>query len=152
MFDPLAQATVGDAFTVVLILVAVVIALAGLLFFFTYGFLYFKALLAGAHVGIFEIIGMRLRGVPPGVIVESRIMAEKAGLQVPTAMLEVHHLAGGSVQRVVNACIAAQKAGIDLAYEQACAADLAGRDPLEATGSDPRTEAFDEPDPSRGRE
>ncbi|MCK4375237.1 MAG: flotillin-like FloA family protein, partial [Candidatus Brocadiae bacterium] len=79
MYPVMAQ-EVGETLLVVLVLVLVVVIIALLLFFFSYGFLYIKALLARAHVGILEIIGMKLRGVRPSVIVDSRIMTVKAGL------------------------------------------------------------------------
>ncbi len=151
MLMPLA-AQGADALLIVLILVAIVVVLGLLLFFFTYGFLYIKALLAGAHVGIFEIIGMRLRGVKPSVIVDSRIMAIKAGLPVETVALETHYLAGGNVLNVIRALIAASKAKIQLTYNQACAIDLAGRDVLEAVRTSVNPKVIDCPDPTKGRE
>jgi len=152
MLGLLAQAGGTEALMIVLILVAIVIVLAFLLFFFTYGFLYIKALLANAHVGIFEIVGMRLRGVRPKVIVDSRIMAIKAGLPAATAALETHYLAGGNVLNVIRALIAASKARIELTYNQACAIDLAGRDVLEAVRTSVNPKVIDCPDPTRGRE
>lgn len=79
-----------------------------------------------------DLVGMRLRKVPPGVIVRSLITAHKAGIPVETAKLEAHFLAGGQVQNVINALISADKAKIDLDFERATAIDLAGRDVLEA--------------------
>lgn len=94
--------------------------------------LFIQALLSGAPVGIFELIGMRLRGVDPKVIVYSRIAATKAGIQISTNQLETHYLARGNVGRVVQALISAEKANINLTFQRACAIDLAGRDVLEA--------------------
>jgi len=151
----LAQALQGDAreaAVVIIGLVLIVLFVAFLLFFFSYGFLYIKALLAGAHVGIFEIIGMRLRGVRPSVIVDSRIMAMKAGLPAETKDLETHYLAGGNVLNVIRALIAASKARIALTFNQACAIDLAGRDVLEAVRTSVNPKVIDCPDPTRGRE
>ena len=95
---------------------------------------------SGARVGFGELIGMRLRRVSPGAVVNPRIAAVKAGREVPTNTLESHYLAGGNVQRVVNALISADKAGIQLDFQQAAAIDLAGRDVLEAvqTSVNPR--------------
>ena len=95
---------------------------------------------SGARVGFGELIGMRLRRVSPGAVVNPRIAAVKAGLQVPTNTLESHYLAGGNVERVVNALISADKAGITLDFQQAAAIDLAGRDVLDAvqTSVNPR--------------
>lgn len=94
--------------------------------------LWISALAAGVKVGIFDLIGMRLRRVSPAKIVNPLIKAEKAGLDVKVSQLEAHYLAGGNVDRVVNALIAAERANIPLAFERACAIDLAGRDVLEA--------------------
>jgi uncharacterized protein YqfA (UPF0365 family) len=95
---------------------------------------------SGARVSFGELIGMRLRRVSPGAVVNPRIAAVKAGLEVPTNTLESHYLAGGNVERVVNALISADKAGITLDFQQAAAIDLAGRDVLDAvqTSVNPR--------------
>ena len=79
-----------------------------------------------------DLVGMRLRKVPPHAIVRSLITAHKAGIPVEVAKLEAHFLAGGEVQNVVNALISADKANIDLNFERATAIDLAGRDVFEA--------------------
>ncbi|MGD8316619.1 MAG: flotillin-like protein FloA [Myxococcales bacterium] len=95
---------------------------------------------SGAGVGIGELIGMRLRRVSPGAVVNPRIAAVKAGLDVATNTLESHYLAGGNVERVVKALISADKAGLGLHFQQAAAIDLAGRDVLDAvqTSVNPR--------------
>ena len=90
------------------------------------------AMFAGVPVGIFTLIGMRLRRVPPTVIVDALIQARKAGIDVTADTLEAHYLAGGNVNRVVAALVAADKAGMDLSVQRATAIDLAGRDVLEA--------------------
>lgn len=94
--------------------------------------LWVQALVSGAHVGIFNIVFMRFRKVPPKLIIESLIMAVKAGILLDTDGLESHYLAGGNVTRVVQALIAADKANIDLKFNRAAAIDLAGRNVLEA--------------------
>lgn len=94
--------------------------------------LWFQAQISGAKVGLFEIIFMRFRKVPPRLIVESLIMAHKAGLHVETSPMEAHYLAGGNVMRVVQALVAADKASIPLDFTKATAIDLAGRNVLEA--------------------
>ncbi|MBT4138788.1 MAG: flotillin-like protein FloA [Candidatus Latescibacteria bacterium] len=94
--------------------------------------LWISAIAARVHIGIGELVGMRLRRVPPSVILGSQINATKAGLQISTAFLEAHFLSGGDVENVVKALIAADKAGISLLPERAAAIDLAGRDVLEA--------------------
>ncbi len=94
--------------------------------------LWITAVFAGVKVTIGELIGMRIRKVPPGVIVNSLITATKAGLQVTTRELETHFLAGGNVPNVIRALISADKANISLSFKQATAIDLAGRDVFEA--------------------
>jgi len=79
-----------------------------------------------------DLVGMRLRKVPPAAIVRPLITAYKAGIYLDTPQLEAHYLAGGHVQRVINALISADKANIDLNFERATAIDLAGRDVFEA--------------------
>jgi len=148
-FSVLAQT---NAIAVVGILILILVFFFLLIFFFSYGFLYVKALLAGAHVGIFEIIGMRLRGVRPSTIVDSRIMAIKAGLRAETVDLETHYLARGNVPNVVRALVAASKASIPLAFNQACAIDLAGRNVLEAVQTSVNPKVIDAPDPTKGRD
>ncbi len=94
--------------------------------------LWVQALVSGARVGLLSIIFMRFRKVPPKLIVESKIMAVKAGIELSTDDLESHYLAGGHVSRVVQALIAADKANMEIPFNQAAAIDLAGRDVLEA--------------------
>jgi uncharacterized protein YqfA (UPF0365 family) len=94
--------------------------------------LWIQALVSGARVGLLNIIFMRFRKVPPKMIVEAKIMAVKAGLEISTNNLESHFLAGGNVLRVVQSLIAADKANIELDFNRAAAIDLAGRDVLEA--------------------
>jgi len=94
--------------------------------------LWISAVAANAHVSLFSLVGMRLRRVPPPLIVTQLISATKAGLSVSTDALEAHYLAGGNVAAVVNALIAADKAAIPLTFERSAAIDLAGRNVLEA--------------------
>ena len=94
--------------------------------------LWVSALAAGVNVGIFTLVGMRLRRVNPSQIVMPLIKANKAGLEVNVNQLEAHYLAGGDVDRVVDALIAAERASIPLTFERSAAIDLAGRDVLEA--------------------
>ena len=94
--------------------------------------LWFQSLVSGAKVGLLNIIFMRFRKVPPKLIVEAKIMAVKAGIEISTDDLESHYLAGGNVMRVVQALIAADKANIPLIFNRAAAIDLAGRHVLEA--------------------
>ena len=94
--------------------------------------LWLAAKFAKVAVSIFNLIGMRIRRVPPKLIVQALISATKAGLNISSDDLETHYLAGGNVVQVVNALISADKAGIKLPFKTATAIDLAGRDVLEA--------------------
>ena len=121
------MSTLISLIPVILIVIAVI-----LLFTFVPVGLWISALAAGVKVGIFDLIGMRLRRVSPSKIVNPQIKAEKAGLNVSVSKLEAHYLAGGNVDRVIDALIAAERANIPLVFERACAIDLAGRNVLEA--------------------
>lgn len=122
-----------DAGNIILLIgLAVLLILLAVLFTFVPVMLWISALAAGVRIGIFELVGMRLRRVIPARVVNPLIKAVKAGLDLSTSKLEGHYLAGGNVDRVVNALIAAQRANIDLTFERAAAIDLAGRDVLEA--------------------
>ncbi|MCP3901257.1 MAG: flotillin-like protein FloA [Desulfobacteraceae bacterium] len=94
--------------------------------------LWIQALVSGARVGLLNIVFMRFRKIPPKLVVETKIMAVKAGIDISTDFLESHFLAGGHLSRVVQALIAADKANIDLEFNRAAAIDLAGRNVLEA--------------------
>ncbi len=112
----------------------VILAIIFLVLFFSFvplG-LWISARASGVKIGIFQLVGMRVRKVIPSRIVNPLIKATKAGLEVSINKLEAHYLAGGNVDRVINALIAAQRAGIPLGFEQSCAIDLAGRDVLQA--------------------
>ena len=115
-----------------IILIAVIIIVVILFFQFVPVALWISALAAGVRVGIWTLIGMRLRRVVPSRIVIPLIKAVKAGINIPINKLEAHYLAGGNVDRVVNSLIAAQRANIPLEFERSAAIDLAGRDVLEA--------------------
>jgi uncharacterized protein YqfA (UPF0365 family) len=117
---------------VILSVIAGIIAIVLVIVIFSYINLWLQALVSNARVGLFNIIFMRLRKVPPKLIVESKIMAVKAGIDVTSDELESHYLAGGNVARVVQALIAADKANIPLQFKRAAAIDLAGRNVLEA--------------------
>ena len=114
------------------ILVAIIVAIILLAFIAKFFSLWLQALFSKAGVSMFQLIGMRLRKVPPKVIVDSRILSCKAGMPVDTNLLEAHFMSGGNVIRVVQALIAANKANIKLDFKQAAAIDLAGRNVLEA--------------------
>jgi uncharacterized protein YqfA (UPF0365 family) len=113
-------------------LLVVVIVLLALVLYLVPIPLWIAAWASGAYVGLFTLIAMRLRRVPPGTVVTARISAVKAGLDISLNDLEAHFLAGGNVVRVVNAMISADKANIPLPFKRAAAIDLAGRNVLEA--------------------
>ncbi|MGR3309746.1 MAG: flotillin-like protein FloA [Candidatus Brocadiales bacterium] len=118
---------------------------------FKYGWLYIQAMASDAHVAIAQLIGMTFRRVSARTIVEARIMAKKAGLDIEASSLEAHYLARGNVPNVVRALIAADKANIDLGFDRACAIDLAGRDVLDAVRTSVNPKVIDCPDPAKGR-
>lgn len=122
-----------DGLLGMILVIFLVILVLSIFFSFIPVGLWISAAAAGVRVGIFYLVGMKLRRVPPARIVNPLIKAEKAGL-TDTGMerLEAHYLAGGNVDRVVNALIAAHRAGIELPFERAAAIDLAGRDVLQA--------------------
>jgi uncharacterized protein YqfA (UPF0365 family) len=115
-----------------LIVVLVILILVVVVVVFNFLGLWVQALFSGAHVGLLSMVGMRIRKVNPRLIVTSKIMAVKAGIEIPVGLLEAHFLAGGNVMRVVQSLIAADKASIPLNFKQATAIDLAGRNVLEA--------------------
>ena len=126
-----------------------------ILAFVTFGKLWFQAYMSGADISMMSLIGMHFRQVRPSVIVSAKIMAAQAGLNIDrksgisTSRLEAHYLAGGDVMRVINAIIAAQRAGIDLDFDRAAAIDLAGRDVLDAVRTSVYPKVIDCPDPQR---
>ena len=131
--------------TMVLVLVIAVAALVLFFFVFSALSLWIQALISGAHVGLLNIVFMRFRKVPPKLIVEAKIMAVKAGLEIHTDSLESHFLARGNVLRVVQALIAADKANIALDFKRAAAIDLAGRHVLEAVQMSVNPKVVDTP-------
>jgi len=135
--------------------ILVLVGILFLVFFAKYFTLWLQAYMSNAHVGPLNLIWMGLRQVNPGVIVEGKIMAMQAGVGndpstgITTQRLEAHYLAGGDVPRVINAIIAAQRADIDLEFDQAAAIDLAGRDVLDAVRTSVHPKVIDCPDPQK---
>lgn len=115
-----------------IIVAAVVVFILIMFFSFVPVGLWISSMASGVRVGIFTLIGMRLRRVVPARIILPLIKATKAGIALQVNQLEAHYLAGGNVDGVVDALIAAERAGIDLPFEKAAAIDLAGRNVLEA--------------------
>src|SRR5688572_10336877 len=108
-----------------------VVLLLVLLYFFPIN-LWITALFSGVRINLFDLVFMRIRKVPPSLIVNSMITSSKAGIQISSSELETHYLAGGNVPTVIKALISADKANIPLSFKQATAIDLAGRDVFEA--------------------
>jgi uncharacterized protein YqfA (UPF0365 family) len=120
------------SFIFIIIIAVVAILFISVLFSFIPVGLWITAYFSGVKIGIFTLVGMRLRRVVPSRIVNPLIKATKAGLNLGVDKLEAHFLAGGNVNSVVDALIAAQRANISLEFERAAAIDLAGRNVLEA--------------------
>jgi uncharacterized protein YqfA (UPF0365 family) len=117
-----------------------------------FSFLYFvpinlwiTAIFSGVRVGLLELVFMRIRKVPPGLIVHSLITATKAGLLLSLTELETHYLAGGNVSSVIRALVSADKANIKLDFKQATAIDLAGRNVFEAVQISVNPKVIDTP-------
>ncbi|MCP4689990.1 MAG: flotillin-like protein FloA [Desulfobacterales bacterium] len=121
-----------DTISLIFLIILGIIAVFLIYFVGTAISLWFQALVSGARVGILSIVFMRFRKVPPKLIVNAKIMARKAGIDISTNDIESQFLAGGEVISVVQALIAAEKANIDLVFNRAAAIDLAGRNVLEA--------------------
>lgn len=128
-----------DASTIALAAIGIVGLIIFLLVFQMIG-LWVSALLSGVSINLFQLLFMRIRKVPPSVIVNAMVTSHKAGIQLTRDELEAHFLAGGHVSSVINALISADKANIELTFKQAAAIDLAGRDVFEAvqTSVNPR--------------
>jgi uncharacterized protein YqfA (UPF0365 family) len=135
----------------IVLLASLVMAVILLNFFGTW----LRAKLADAPVSFAKLIGMRLRRVPMGLIVDSRITAVKAGITIDTDPLEAHYLAGGNVSHVVLALIAADKAALQLDFNRACAIDLAikgtSKTVLEAVRTSINPKVIDCPNPATGK-
>ncbi|MBX2843851.1 MAG: flotillin-like protein FloA [Flammeovirgaceae bacterium] len=126
-------------FTILIYLALIIVGFFVFMYFVPVN-LWITAIFSGVNVGLFQLVFMRVRKVPPRVIVESLINSTKAGLSLTIADLETHYLAGGHVPSVIKALISADKANIELTFKQAAAIDLAGRDVFEAvqTSVNPR--------------
>lgn len=131
------------------------IVLIGLIVVLNFFSVWIRALFSGARVTFTELIALRLRNVPVGMVVDNRINAVKSGLDVTIDGLSTHYLAGGNVEMVVLALIAAQKAGIHLVFDRACAIDLAtkgtGKTVLEAVKTSVNPKVIDCPNPTSGK-
>lgn len=136
-------------FLLVILGVGVLIIVWAFLFFIR---VWIRAWMSSARVSLFNLLGMKLRGVPPNLIVDARIRAVKAGLPLTTDNMEAHYLAGGNVIKVVQALIAADKANIELSFQRAAAIDLAGRDVYDAVRTSVNPKVINCPDPEKGKD
>ena len=134
------------------------VVIAGLVFviiFLSFFGTWLKARLNGAPVSVLNLLGMRLGGVPYGLVVEARITAVKAGIPLESDKIAAHYLAGGNVVPTVQALVAAQKAGIALNWDRACAIDLAtkgsNKSVVEAVRTSVDPKVIDCPHPEGGR-
>jgi uncharacterized protein YqfA (UPF0365 family) len=149
-----APATSGN-FNIIFWVVLAIVGLIGfvmLIVISQYIQLAVQAWLSGAPVSLLKLVMMRLRKVSPTEIVFNRISAKKAGLDIDSDQLESHFLAGGNIERVVRAMIAADKAKIDLPWDRATAIDLAGRDILDAVKTSVDPKVIDCPSVQSGRQ
>ncbi len=151
MIPTLAMLDVTTIALIVLVIVGLVV-FGIIISFFS---VWLRAWLAGAYVGFTDLVAMRLRQVPYGMVVDARITATKAGISVAVDDIEAHFLAGGNVIPTVQALIAAQKAGISLDWNRACAIDLAtkgsGKSVVEAVRTSVDPKVIDCPNPASGR-
>ncbi len=147
--------TTFNIVTFTLIAILAMVALVFVVSLFAFGALWIQAAAASAKVSMSSLIGMYFRQVRAPIIVNAKIMAAQAGLDISsrngisTQRLEAHYLAGGNVMSVIQAIIAAQRAGIDLDFDRAAAIDLAGRDVLDAVKTSVQPKVIDCPDPRR---
>ncbi len=129
-----------------LILLVLAIIAISIFFYFVPFLLWISAQVSGVRISLLQLFLMRIRKVPPQVIVRAMIEAHKAGLKAITRdELEAHYLAGGHVERVVHALVSASKANIDLGFQMATAIDLAGRDVFEAVQMSVNPKVIDTP-------
>jgi uncharacterized protein YqfA (UPF0365 family) len=153
------QAGNGFALAIVvgIVLIAGIFLLLAGMAFAAYGALWFQSYMSSADVNMLSLIAMGFRQVNPRVIVQAKIMAAQAGLDInrrsgiSTNRLEAHYLASGNVSNVVLAIIAAHRAGIPLNFDRAAAIDLAGRDVLDAVRTSVMPKIIDCPDPRSGK-
>ena len=126
--------------------IAVLIVLVIIFFYYVPFLLWLSAKVSGVNISLVQLFLMRIRKVPPSIIVNAMIEAHKAGLKdIRRDDLEAHYLAGGHVVRVVHALVSANKANIDLSFQMATAIDLAGRDVDEAVKMSVNPKVIDTP-------
>ena len=142
----------GDLMKLFVLVVLGIALLVFLFVFLKFANLYLRSVLTKAGVGLFDMFAMSLRKVNPATIVNAKVMVVQARLEgISTRDLEAHFLAGGHVQRVVQALISANRAGIDLDFRTATGIDLAGRDVLDAVKTSVTPKVIDCPNPASGK-
>ncbi|WP_020475906.1 flotillin-like protein FloA [Zavarzinella formosa] len=142
----------GQIWILVVAGIALLVFLFMLILFFSFVRLYIQSLLTGAKIGIFDLIGMKLRNVDYQMVVRQKIALIQSGVKVTTEDLESHYLSRGNVPKTSTAVIAAHKAGIDMPWKTAAAIDLAGRDILDAVRTSVNPKVIDCPDAGKGRQ
>lgn len=142
---------VGDTifWGVIVFLLVILLIIFAVLFQFIG--MYVRALVSGAKVSFYDLIGMKLRKFDLGLIVNAYIQAVGAGLRIPLGDMQTHYQARGDLMRVINAMIAANKANIELTWQNATAIDLAGRDILDAVQTSVNPKVIDVPSAAMGR-
>lgn len=120
------------SFVGILLLSLAILLFIILFFYFVPINLWIKAVFSGVRISIGQLILMRIRKVPPAVVVNALINSTKAGLRITPNEIETHYLAGGNVDNVVKALISSDKANIELSFQEATAIDLAGRQVYDA--------------------
>ena len=150
------EASIGSLILIALGVIGLVVFL--IVFFVVISFIniWIQARMTGAPVSFLTLLSMRLRRVPIALVVQSRITAVKAGIPLSTDQLEAHYLAGGDVNQVVRALIAAEKANLNLGFNQAAAIDLAthqsGKSVFEAVMTSVNPKVIDCPNPASGKQ
>jgi len=139
-----------DTFVTILGIVGAIFVFIMLAVIFSFLSVWIRAWTSNAYISFRSLIAMKLRAVPPKLIVDARIRLVKSGLDLSSNQLEAHFLAGGNVIQVVNALIAADKANIPLTFNRAAAIDLAGRDVNDAVRTSVNPKVIDCPDPTKG--
>jgi uncharacterized protein YqfA (UPF0365 family) len=141
--------------TMIAVFMAGIVLFMAAISFAAFGKVWFQAFMSSADVSMLALIGMWFRQVNMRIVVQAKIMAAQSGLDISrrngisTARVEAHYLAGGNVMNVINAIIAAHRAGIELDFDQAAAIDLAGRDVLDAVRTSVHPKVIDCPDARR---
>jgi uncharacterized protein YqfA (UPF0365 family) len=137
-----------------MLIIGGVILLVGVFFlaiFISFLRLWIQCFLTGANIGIWDLVGMKLRNVDYGMVVRQKIALVQAGVKVSTQEMEAHYLSRGNVPKTAAAVIAAHNAGIELPWGIAAAVDLAGRDILDAVKTSVNPKVIGCPDPTKGR-